>query len=166
MGVSRDFEIPDDNESPIWVMLEGCPETTCLFNVHYNEKVLNKLDGSSESTIVTTVAGHSEFEYYTNDSLHVLLDADLSVEHWKEYLEYGYIEWIMAMGGVISLGMTTFFFCSWQVVSLTDGIHMGILPTISLLYSNYYTINEVVNTLKRRKIWSSPTEMEEDVSLL
>jgi len=155
IGISRD-------DGPVWVMMEGCPNTTCRYEIQYSEKVVHQLDGSNQSTITSRVGGHSSSDkYHDNNTMMVFIEPDLTVEYWKEYLEYGYVEWFMAMGGVTSFSMTAFFFAS-GLASKTD---LGILPYLSLLYRNHYEINQIKEstgalTLEERKITTSKIAMK------
>merc|ERR1719397_1066359 len=117
---------------------------------------MDELGGGLKSTIQTSVAGHSVFDYYhSDDTMVVYLEPDLSIEQWQEYMEYGYVEWFMAVGGVISFSITSFFFCSARASSLNGHGDLGMLPSISLLYSNHYQIN------KMRKVTETLTSDEE-----
>jgi len=75
------------------------------------------------------------------------LTPDIVVEHWEEYVAFGYEDWITGMGGLFSLITFVFFWISYYVaVYFGDGETMGILPIMSFSFYNF----EETHWIKRR----------------
>ena len=75
---------------------------------------------------------------------------DFSVDHWEEYVIYGYVDWVMAMGGLISIGMTAFFMVASIIpMAFNNSASFGILPLFSVKYRNTQDITGVKEILQR-----------------
>jgi len=77
----------------------------------------------------------------------LLLTPNLEVEHWFEYVAFGYTDWMTGMGGLSSLLCATFLWVSYYIAMyFGDGFSMGILPGLTFTFSNY----EDVHWIKRK----------------
>lgn len=79
------------------------------------------------------------------------LKPNLEVDHWKEYVTFGYADWLTGMGGLFSLTVAGFLWTSYGIaVRFGDGISMGILPGLSY---NFFSYEEILWI--KRKLGSS-----------
>merc|ERR1719382_2092415 len=59
------------------------------------------------------------------------------IDHWKEYVDYDYLDWLSAMGGVINLASMFFFWGAYYIAHIFgDDFTMGILPEFSFVFHN------------------------------
>jgi len=66
---------------------------------------------------------------------------NLEVDHWKEYVTFGYSDWLTGMGGLFSLMVAGFMWASYSIaVRCGDGVSMGILPGLSYNFFSYEEI--------------------------
>merc|ERR1719285_1055278 len=87
------------------------------FSYTYSETLTNRLDGTKESFFedeFDTNAGDShfvEFDEYLggNDRMFLQIVPDLRIETWEEFIEYDYTDYVLAMGGMVSLISILFF---------------------------------------------------------
>jgi len=75
----------------------------------------------------------------------VTFKPDLVVEHWEEYVQYGYWDWVAGMGGVLSIFMLIFFKAASWIAKYMGKNSLGILPPISAAYKH----EEEIALLKR-----------------
>jgi len=119
-----------------------------------------------EYTEIVTHKYHSNTEYYdfdiswsqTTSSLDFLLELhgvvaessdiilvftpDLKIEHWNEYVTFGYWNWLTAMGGLLTIAGVVFFKVSFQLAKRGEnGSSMGILPFLSSNFSTYENVH-------------------------
>ena len=72
---------------------------------------------------------------------------NLNVEHWEEYVAYDYYDWVVGMGGLLSIASTLFFNGAYYMALILGAKGtMGILPEMKLVFENY----EKVNLLKEQ----------------
>jgi len=130
-------------------------ESHQLFFIEYNEKVTKKYSNSEEvsriesrlaQTVWTTVQdsySRSMIEVDKGDLL-FLFKPDLSVDHWMEYVAFGYWDWITGMGGIFSLVSTLFFWLAYYLGRLcgSEG-SVGILPEMSFTFANLEMIQGI-----------------------
>jgi len=77
----------------------------------------------------------------------LFITPNLEVEHWFEYVAFGYTDWMTGMGGLSSLLCATFLWVSYYIAMyFGDGFSMGILPGLTFTFSNY----EDVHWIKRK----------------
>jgi len=70
------------------------------------------------------------------------------VEHWGEFVAFGYNDWLAGMGGLFSLMTTGFFLTSYHIAKCCgDGISMGILPPLSFNLRSYEEVKWIKNRL-------------------
>ena len=63
------------------------------------------------------------------------------VEHWVEYIDYDYYDWLSGMGGVLSISAIVFFWGAYYMaVIFGDKNEMGILPEMSFVFSNFENV--------------------------
>jgi len=66
---------------------------------------------------------------------------NMEVDHWKEYVTFGYSDWVTGMGGLFSLMVAGFMWASFSIaVRCGDGVSMGILPGLSYNFFSYEEI--------------------------
>jgi len=75
------------------------------------------------------------------------------VETWEEYVEFSYIDWIFAMGGMLSLLTVLFFFVSYHIARiLSDDDSLGILPGLSKVFRNLEMLSFIKKELEEKEI--------------
>jgi len=77
------------------------------WNIGYKERVTHTLENKKIRTIESELLMFYEMPYEYGFSVELL--PDLKIEHWEEYVEYGYWDWIGAMGGIFSLLYVVYF---------------------------------------------------------
>merc|ERR1719419_602980 len=86
-----------------------------------------------------------------NGLIAYLIRPDLSVEHWKQFIDYGYVEWLMAMGGLSSLCFTGFVFvASLIAMAIGSNFSMGLLPRFSFTFYNYEKVQQMSELMNKR----------------
>jgi len=86
----------------------------------------------------------------------ILLQGNLVVEHWEEYVEYDYIDWLAGMGGIMSIGSTIFFWGAYKLAVILEGrSSMGILPQISVVFRNAEIISAFKEQVDTERMLSS-----------
>jgi len=80
------------------------------YMLQYKEKVVHTYDGSTISEISQSTS--QIFQDFTDSdtSFSLWITIFPIVEHWQEYVEYGYTDWFTGMAGLISLAITIFLF--------------------------------------------------------
>jgi len=147
IGLGRTHETMD------FVMLSMSSSPVSIYELEYEEKVTSKMDGSKERSIKISLAGEAFWDNANNDSLvYLRFNGDLSVEHWTQYLEYSYTDWLGAAGGFISIGMTSFLFVASMAPKLIKDKSLGILPYLSLQHKNQVCINKCTDILRESTI--------------
>jgi len=131
--------------------------------IQYTERVVHRLDGSTEHYFSVSRydvwVDITDYWERTYGSVTIVLFGDLSVEHWKEYLEYGYIDWFVGMGGMITFAITAFVFVASKIPSaVNDQQSTGVLAKILLLYK----LKEIVMILMKSKDSYKKRDDEED----
>jgi len=149
------FAFSRDKSVRGWNCLTNNNEYGYWNTLRYKETVLIDLAGTISSSFTTTINGEAltagSYSTVVPAGWNVLqIESDLLVEYWEEYVNYGYIDWFMAMGGLMSIGITAFFFIGDKLPRLFNHSSMGILPRFSVIYKNtkhIYEVNELVKTL-------------------
>jgi len=133
-------------------------------NLRYSyEEKKHKLMNGNEISVVTdemTVTDGGYFRelfylYQANEARVVTqLVLDPRVEVWCEYVEYGYEDWIFAMGGMLSWASIIFFWGAWYIVEYfgQDMWTMGITPIMSFTFHNLEKILWVKYRLQKLDI--------------
>jgi len=148
-----------------------------LSKVFYEERVTEKPSSKTSTEELSWTGKPLEFWDVKDLDLHLNITADLNetvlfvipdlqVEYWEEYVDYGYQDWLMAMGGMLSIVSTIFFWMAYYVaIFLDDGVsRVGILGEMSFLYSNFANIGLIKQTIKQKLILL-PTKKEIAVEL-
>jgi len=147
------FGVGEDWWTVKWNVLEVDVEYGSYYVIRYEETVLNNLDGSQISSFTSTSNGIHTLGVPVGQ-VYLQIEPDLLVDYWEEYINYGYIDWFMAMGGLISFGITAFFLIASILSKMFNNASMGILPIFSSLYKNTKTIHELKDIVKERKLAS------------
>jgi len=127
-----------------------------VFTIDYSEKVTKKYSGSEEEfmesvisqTFVSTpedVKSRIGIDAKKGDII-LFIHPDLQVEHWQEFVDFGYWEWVAGMGGLFSIVSVVFFSiasCAGTLVG--ENASLGILPWMSKSFAN----KEGIELLKR-----------------
>jgi len=135
-----------------WTNFED--EAHQMFVIEYSEKVTKKYRSTEEVGIIeselTQTLWPSAEETYSIAGIEVekgdlvfSFKPDLSVEHWEEYVAFGYWDWLTGMGGIFSLMSTIFFWFAYYLAKLTDPDGVGILPEMSFVFANFETIRGI-----------------------
>jgi len=120
------------------------------YHLDYKEKVVKSLDGTSITSFDNMVSRPVEESGW--GFLSVSIKSDLLVEHWEEFIHYTYVDWFLAMGGLLSIINFVFFCIARRLPKLIDGEDwMGILPIVSISFKNYDNINSTGYALKELK---------------
>jgi len=78
---------------------------------------------------------------------------DELVETWEEYVDFSYIDWIFAMGGMLSLLTFWFFFVAYNIARiLGDNDSLGILPGLSIVFRNLEMLSIIKKELEEKEI--------------
>jgi len=116
-----------------------------VYDIDYDEKVIHILDSDEPTYYISTEFGGQEVEDILDNETYGELQMRFStsrlVEVWSEYIEYGYTDWITAMGGMLSISSVVFFWGAYFLaLILGDRKGMGILPKFYMVFSNYEDI--------------------------
>jgi len=148
-AVDRDYTRAD------WHLVTLDIKTTSYQKMRSEEIVVHKMDGSKEIFFKSTIEGENSLQtpydpIFSVPGLVLLeLEADLLVEHWEEYIHYGYVEWFMAMSGLTSFAIAAFFvIASITAKSFNNYASLGILPIFSIQHRNRVKIRELEETMK------------------
>lgn len=128
-------------------LIEG-DESIDLFVVEYTETVHHKYQSdeqtsdfeiTSSRTTATIDYFHTQHNVLVSDTdIAIWIVPSLKVEHWQEYVAFGYENWLAEMGGLLSISVPLFFWVSYYIaVCFGDGISMGILPGLSFTFFNF-----------------------------
>jgi len=133
--------------------------------VSYEERVTDKQNRNTRTEELSFTGKPLEFWDVKELDMHLNITADLGetvlliipdlqVEYWEEYVDYGYSDWLMAMGGMLSIVSTIFFWMAYYVGKfLDDGVsRVGILGEMSFLYSNFGNIRWIKQTINQKLI--------------
>jgi len=133
-----------------------------LHVVSYEESVTSRLGTNHRNSIEiysrsTTGMPPVEAQQWLNISADygdviVQVLPDLLVDHWEEYVEYGYWDWLTAMGGLFSIICVVYFSVSYHVgLKLGhDTFELGILSEMSLIHRNIEHIHVIKKFLNQR----------------
>ena len=133
-----------------------------VFLLHYTELVTHTYDNRkvfdfeiaswSQASVDEEILS-SNYRVYPGDGDIVLNFAtSTEVEHWEEYVAFGYTQWMTGMGGLLSITTAVFFWVSYLIAILFgDGIGMGILPGLSFNFSSYEHVHWMIARLRDKK---------------
>jgi len=127
------------------------------FTVDYTEEVIRSMGMTDMSKIETAMSSVEITPTTSNSNLSGTIDirarTDLIVEYWQEYVEYGYYDWLAAMGGLFSLCSFVFFQVGYIIAVIVGNGHtMGILPELSFNFSNLEMVY-FLRDLFYQKLW-------------
>jgi len=111
------------------------------FSIDYTSKVTRMMNNMDLEVFESILTWWESTSYKKNSSKNGIVDiqitTDLKVEHWQEYVEYGYWDWLAAIGGLLSFCSFVFLQVGY-LITLTEGddYTMGILPELSFTFSN------------------------------
>jgi len=146
------------------VMLNRPENKVEVYVVSYQESVTSRLGTNNTNNMET----HSRFsanmpigkvQQLMNISadvgdIVVMVLPDLRVDHWEEYVEYGYWDWVTALGGLFSITCAVFFWVSYYggIMLGHDTVELGILGEMSWIYWNIENIYDIKRLLKHSHI--------------
>jgi len=146
------------------VLLKESEDFVTIYVVSYEESVTRRIDTENTGSLETdfrhsgtmspsSVKQHMNVSTNNSDILVVVLP-DLLVDHWEEFVEYGYWEWVTAMGGLFSITCAVFFWISYYLGLMFehDIAEVGILGEMSLIYWNIENIHMMKKLLKQSGI--------------
>jgi hypothetical protein len=130
-------------------------EVNQVFFIEYKEKVTKMYDSEEEVSMIESeltqeiwarasdIYARTGFDVQKGDVV-INFKPDLSVEHWIEYVSYGYLDWVTGMGGLFSLMTTIFFWFAYYLTKVpgNEG-SVGILPEMSFVFANFEMIQGI-----------------------
>jgi len=140
------------------------------FHFTYSEKFINRYDGTIDSSFVEHFETNVDSLFLEFDQLLGGLGRaifqivpDLQIETWEEFIEYDYIDWILAMGGMVSWISILFFWGAYYLHTFLDktGRTMGILPMMSFVFMNAEEVQWVKYQLKTLGILKTTSREKE-----
>jgi len=161
--INREENVTDDNRGVTlqWVAVDD-DEKVDLFLFRYSEIVTKlhnngkvhdfEISGWSQAT--PEIDFLSSYYLINANSGDIVLNIASSpkIEHWEEYVAFGYTDWITGMGGLLTLITAMFFWVSYLIAILFgDRISMGILPGLSFNFASYEHVNWLVARLRMTK---------------
>jgi len=114
--------------------------------IRYRERVTHTLDNKNIRTIENELAMY--YEVPGEGGFSVALLPDLNIEHWEEYVEYGYWDWVGAMGGIFSLLSVVYFVVAKRIAVYSGSLDLGILPAMSDVFRNQEDIGIMKHKLQ------------------
>lgn len=115
----------------------------CFFTITYTESVIHKIDGSEDSRFSTSLVSDRCTEYKPYIAM-ITLKTDLLIDHWEEYVEYGYLDWFVGMCGLVDFMIIAFFVVAERCwILVWEEELTGILASIS----RYHTLEKTVKYL-------------------
>jgi len=138
----------------VYVSMEDALTTdlSYLSIIDFQERVIRKYGNEYAHVFSTSLEWYGPMNRdFLNESgwIDFQFRGNLMVEHWAEYVEYGYFDWLSNMGGIISISSILFLWGAYYIAVLFgETSHMGILPQISFIFSNY----EKISLVTERKI--------------
>jgi len=115
----------------------------------YRSKKWNSQIDMTWSQTTAPVEHAKDIHNITVEPNHIMffLQPNLVVDHWREYVTFGYWDWLTGMGGLFSLMVAAFMWASYSIaVCCGDGISMGILPALSY---NFFSYEEILWVKKK-----------------
>jgi len=114
--------------------------------IDYDERNVHHWQKGHVSYITATLELYSEYENNFDSqvgSVSLIFRPNLMIGYWEEYVDYGYYNWISSLGGMLSICSVTFFFGAYRLSKIFGEENtLGILPGISMVYSNLEKIHE------------------------
>jgi len=145
-------------------------EATVSYNVGYRESIHYSLESPQPTNRfeidLLWSTDYAERWVGDREGLSITLRGSEIVETWEEYVEFSYIDWIFAMGGMLSLVTFWFFFVAYHIARLLSDDHsLGILPGLSKVFRNLEMLAMMKKELEEREILflrNTSSEIEED----
>jgi len=109
--------------------------------IDYQERIVHKLNNEDDHLFSTSLEWYDQV-VSEGGWLNLTFKGNLMVEHWAEYVEYGYFDCFSGMCGIISMSSIPFLWGAYYLaVFFGDKKHMGILPQISFIFDNFERIH-------------------------
>jgi len=148
------FSVDRDMMSADWHLGSLDVTTTSYQRVTWEETVVHKIDGNKDASFKLSTSQDAVdtpyVPFFTAGWVMFELGTDLLVKHWEEYVYYSYIDWFMAMGGLISFAATAFFmFASVLARAFNNHSSLGVLPKFSIEYRNRQKIRSLEKTVQK-----------------
>lgn len=145
---------------PILLNYELDDNMVDVFIIEYQEAVTHKYNSNYQYSSFDVTWSHTvaqpvfftEIANFTlNDSwIYLDINPNFEVDHWWEYVAFGYSDWLTGMGGLFSLMTTSFLWFSYCLsLCYGDGVSMGILPGLSFNFFSYEGILWMKNKLSQ-----------------
>jgi len=110
------------------------------FSIEYTEKVKHLMNHASFEVFESSLTWWESNSFTPNGSKNGFVDiqitTNLKVEHWLEYVEYGYSKWLAGIGGLLSVCSFVFLQVGYLITLTHEDYTMGILPELSFTFSN------------------------------
>jgi len=139
LWVSVEKEIAPRRVNWVYVSTDDVLKTELSYHsiIGYQERVIRTWNNEDVHSFSISMEWYSQRELYSDCSIDLTFRGNLKVEHWEEYVEYGYFDWLSAMGGIMSIARVTFLWGAYHLAVLFgEKNHMGILPQISFIFDN------------------------------
>jgi len=141
---------------------------TMSYNVKYTETIYKYLDNRKpyhhfNAELVTT--DYAERWVGTKQGLSMIFRGNEIVETWAEYVDFSYTDWIISMGGMLSLVTFFFYFFAYHTAEMLSGnASLGILPVMSKVFRNLELLSRIKEELQDMGILSfkEVTDKDED----
>lgn len=129
----------------VYVPIEDALSKGSNINSHidFDEKVTHRYQSDDVHSFSSSLAWYEE-EWDSDETgkLAIMFRANLMIEHWGEYVDFGYLDWFSSVGGMISVSSIFFIWGAYFLaVMFGDKNRMGILPEISFVFSNFETVH-------------------------
>jgi len=134
-----------------------------IVSFDYTERVLQRVSNGGKQYEYEFISGISE-TYITKASarqdnvvLHIYMHP--KVEYWEEYVDYTLEDAIAALGGILTILSTFFFWLAFVIATSlrTNPWQMGILPQLSFVFANLEKFLLLENRLVEMKLIPRPS---------
>jgi len=133
----------------VYVSVDDALTTNLSYVSHidFQERVIRKWNNEDAHIFSTSFEWYGPMNparFKKSGWIDFVFRGNLMVEHWAEYVEYGYFDWLSNMGGIISISSILFLWGAYYIAVLSgETSHMGILPQISFIFANFEKISLV-----------------------
>jgi len=145
VDIHRDRVRDHWDATPLWLDSNDL-NTWKICQLHYEEKVLlSSLSGKTEHYFDTNLAIW-ESDVWNNlgwgGVLSMIFVPDLKVDHWIDYVDFGYYDWCGMMSGILSFLVVAFLWIAYGIaIYFKETKSLGILPTVSIKFANRKALN-------------------------
>jgi len=147
VSVGREMSLKRGNRESVYFEMHsdnlGRDNSSIRAFIDFDEKVTRKWNNEDVHLFSSSLAWYEKkvLKDWEANSVVLTFRGNVEIEHWVEYLDYGYYEWFAGMGGLVGLSSIVFYWVGHKLAILlgTDK-EMGILPKISKVYMNFENV--------------------------